>query len=144
MAIPIPIRQASLLCGCGAPEFDSAGFCTKCQRRRRLNVENFGGQRERVMRRDDWQCRVCGERDMVQLLVHHRRPGLNDDNWLITLCRACHVRVHHTWRPSWAFLTFDLMRRLWKELHRGLPEQRLLALLAEEQREEQQAVLFRE
>jgi hypothetical protein len=51
--------------------------------------------------------------------------------------------VHHTWRPSWGFLTLDLLRRLWRELHIGLPEQRLLKLLAEERRGEQQA-LFRE
>lgn len=56
---------------------------------------------------------------------------------LITLCRRCHVRIHRTWRPSFVFLTFELLRRLWREVNRNLAEQRLLALLSEDRRADQ-------
>jgi len=77
----------------------------------------------------------------AKLVVHHRRPGVDRLADLITLCRRCHVRIHRTWRPSFWFLTFELLRRLWREVNRDLAEQRLLALL-EAPRPAEQAGLF--
>ena len=84
-----------------------------------MSEEHFGGLRERVLARDEWHCRVCSSID--QLLVHHRRPGANAMALLITLCRACHLRVHHTRRPAYGFDA--LLRLLWREMHPGLAEQ---------------------
>ncbi|MBL7176659.1 MAG: HNH endonuclease [Desulfobacteraceae bacterium] len=52
----------------------------------------------KVLRRDDYRCKICGRRSMdyvdVELNVHHVRPwsmgGLTKGNNLITLCRTCH------------------------------------------------------
>ncbi len=121
------------------PCFDlyRAGLCRRCHRRDRLSREKFGGQREEILARDGHQCQICGEVDPLKILVHHRPRGL------ITLCRACHVRIHRTWRPSFLFASFELLRRLWREVNADLAEQRLLALIGEKAAErERQAGLF--
>ena len=54
--------------------------------------------RMKVLRRDDYRCKICGRRSMdyvdVELNVHHIRPwsmgGLTKGNNLITICRTCH------------------------------------------------------
>lgn len=76
------------------------------------------------------------------LLVHHRKPGVDEMRFLITLCRRCHVRIHRTWRPSFVFLTFELLRRLWREVNQDLAEQRLLALLPAAGQPVEQGSLF--
>jgi hypothetical protein len=123
--------QTALLCGCGSPDFLGRGFCPVCARRQRLSREHFDGRREAVLIRDNRQCRVCGAFDPEELLVHHRRPGVDADALLITLCRPCHVRVHHIRRPPlvW-FENQRLLLQLWEEINRGLPLQRPLALQA--------------
>jgi hypothetical protein len=131
-------QQAPLLCGCGSYTETADGLCPQCGRRQRLNLENFDGQRETVLRRDDYQCQVCGERDSGQIVVHHR-PGVNR---LITLCRKHHAMIHLTLRPSFGFSIMALLRRLWRELHRDVAEQRLLTELMEEQRMAVQQPLF--
>ena len=128
--------QESLLCGCGAEAIRS-GLCARCDRRERLSRENFSGLRTAVLIRDGCACRICGEPDLEKLVVHHRKPGVDEMRHLITLCRRCHVRIHRTWRPSFVFLTFELLRRLWREVNRNLAEQRLLALLSEDRRADQ-------
>jgi hypothetical protein len=65
------------------------------------------------------------------LVVHHRRPGSNRLATLITLCRACHPRVHRMWRPRYWFASTPLLRRLWREINPDLPEQRILGLLSD-------------
>ena len=55
-------------------------------------------ERMRVLKRDDFRCRVCGQRSAdwvdVELHVHHIRPwmegGLTHEANLITLCHTCH------------------------------------------------------
>ena len=59
---------------------------------------DFDGMRETILKRDGYRCRECGSEE--NLLVHHRdgsgktiKPN-NDLANLLTLCNACHVRVH--------------------------------------------------
>lgn len=104
-----------------------SGLCPRCARRARLSRERFAGEREAALRRDNYQCRICGNLD--QIVLHHRRPGVNVREAYITLCRGCHNRIHHTHRPGFGFL--DMMRRLWREVNADVAEQRLLELLAD-------------
>lgn len=115
-------RQRSLFCPCGEAMPAIAGFCSSCHRRERRSRAYFGGNRERALESDAWQCRVCGEADPLH--VHHRRAG--DHQTLITLCAACHARVHRTvslrrWMP-------EFLLALWREWHPGVPEQLQLPL----------------
>jgi hypothetical protein len=129
----IVLVQTSLLCGCGASDMGSDGMCSKCSRRARLNAEEFAGLREFVLSRDGHQCQSCGEMNERRILVHHRKPGRNGRPHLyITLCRRCHPRIHHTNRPGLAFASVALLRVLWREVHPGVPEQRLLSFLADD------------
>ena len=134
--------QVSLLCGCGSAAVVRSGRCAKCERRARLSAEKFGGLREQALIRDGYLCRVCSEFDPALLLVHHRRPGVNELKYLLTLCRRCHARIHHTWRPSFFFASFELLRRLWREVNADLAEQRLLALLPASGSASEQTPLF--
>ena len=121
-------RQTTLSCGCGLPAVTLAGFCAGCARRVRLSREKFAGLRESALQRDAYQCRGCGEFISRVLVVHHRRPGQTQLRLLVTLCRRCHVRVHRRHAPALWFSSFLL--ELWRELHRGWPEQRRLPFLA--------------
>lgn len=135
------LAQTALLCGCGSAEVVCVGMCAVCYRRARLSRERFDGQREAVLFRDGYQCRVCGDSDPRHIVVHHRGPGRNRVRLFVTLCRRCHPRAHFTYRPSFAFATeFPLLYVLWREIHPRQPEQRLL--LAPASQEAQQRVLF--
>ncbi len=52
--------------------------------------------RQQILRRDGWRCQSCGT--MSNLEVHHREfrshSGADSEENLITLCTACHARVH--------------------------------------------------
>lgn len=124
--------QTALLCGCGVTltahdgqQTACALRCVRCARRERLSRENFDGLRELVLQRDGYQCQCCGEVAEARLVVHHRRPGWNRLGWLVTICRACHVRVHLVVRPGYA--CSGLLLTLWREAHRGRPMQKRLA-----------------
>jgi 5-methylcytosine-specific restriction endonuclease McrA len=61
----------------------------------------FSGNREVVLNRDEYQCRVC--QSTISLEVHHKDGTNHKDNHveanndpanLITLCKKCHARVH--------------------------------------------------
>ena len=74
--------------------------------------------RERVLARDHYLCRVC--LSPAPLVVHHRRPS-NRPSSLITLCRACHTRLHRLgaidrWVP-------EPLSDLWAEQHPRSPRQ---------------------
>lgn len=53
--------------------------------------------RLRVLERDEWKCRDCGDSES-ELQVHHSHYGKNrepweaDPNWIGTYCWPCHVR----------------------------------------------------
>jgi hypothetical protein len=107
------------LCPCGRHLPAIAGLCTPCYERRRRSRRRFGGQREIVLARDGHCCRVCAA--PCRIVVHHRRPGNHDPDWLTTLCAACHAAVHRTlalrkWLPP-------LLLLLWEEQHPGRPVQ---------------------
>ncbi len=64
--------------------------------RLRLNAEKYENLRQHVLRRDRWRCQSCGV--MSNLEVHHKEfrslSGQDIEQNLITLCSACHSRVH--------------------------------------------------
>jgi 5-methylcytosine-specific restriction endonuclease McrA len=63
----------------------------------RLDPRLYEQLRKQVLRRDGWQCQVCGSRQNLQ--VHHKelrsQQGDDDDLNLITLCVACHDDRHY-------------------------------------------------
>jgi 5-methylcytosine-specific restriction endonuclease McrA len=68
------------------------------QPRARLDPEPYDQLRKQVLRRDGWQCQICGSRRNLQ--VHHKQlrsqQGSDDDLNLITLCAACHEGLHRS------------------------------------------------
>ncbi len=62
----------------------------------RLDVFSYETLRWEILRRDGWRCQSCGT--MTNLEVHHREfrshSGADAEENLITLCTACHARVH--------------------------------------------------
>jgi 5-methylcytosine-specific restriction endonuclease McrA len=64
--------------------------------RLRLDPLSYESLRQRMLRRDGWRCQSCGT--MSNLEVHHRElrshSGSDTEENLITLCAACHARVH--------------------------------------------------
>jgi len=63
----------------------------------RLDTSSYESLRQQVLHRDAWRCQSCGS--MSNLEVHHIRfrsqSGSDLEENLITLCRACHARLHH-------------------------------------------------
>ncbi|MCY4429712.1 MAG: HNH endonuclease signature motif containing protein [Rhodospirillales bacterium] len=113
-----PDSQIPLCCPCGSSSLYRRGLCEPCYNRRRRDRDRFAGQRDRVLARDRCLCRVCYAPD--PLVVHHRTPA-NRPSSLITLCRACHARLHRLgtidrWVP-------ELLSDLWAEQHPGAPLQ---------------------
>ena len=122
--------QQSLCCPCGNDKILALGVCATCYTLRRQDVEYFGGHREEVLERDGYRCRVPGcttlKRGKRSVAVHHRRPGIDDPKWMITLCLACHAKVTRTlflrrWWPK-------LLIVLWREQHPTAHEQKTLEL----------------
>jgi 5-methylcytosine-specific restriction endonuclease McrA len=62
----------------------------------RLDHLSYESLRQQILRRDGWRCQSCGT--MSNLEVHHKEfrshSGANSEENLITLCAACHARVH--------------------------------------------------
>lgn len=78
----------------------------KIKARQKISGNNyfFGGNRYKVLERDNYTCQTCGmnEEDGKTIVVHHKdRTGFgkknknnNMDN-LITLCVQCHLKTHN-------------------------------------------------
>lgn len=71
--------------------------------RQRREEKHFGGNRQAALKRDRYRCTECNEDDVNQLTVHHKdgagRGHSSPNNYLknlVTLCRACHAREHHS------------------------------------------------
>jgi 5-methylcytosine-specific restriction endonuclease McrA len=62
----------------------------------RLNPLPYDNLRQQILCRDGWRCQSCGT--MSNLEVHHREfrshSGTDTEENLITLCAACHSRLH--------------------------------------------------
>lgn len=62
----------------------------------RLNQDDYEKLKQQILRRDGWRCQSCG--GMSNLEVHHKqfrsRGGTDTEQNLITLCVACHRKVH--------------------------------------------------
>jgi 5-methylcytosine-specific restriction endonuclease McrA len=62
----------------------------------RLDPLSYENLRQQILRRDGWRCQSCGT--MSNLEVHHQEfrshSGDDSEENLITLCAACHARVH--------------------------------------------------
>lgn len=62
------------------------------------NQIRFNGKKYEVLKRDDYECQICGNKS--NLIIHHKdhsgqsnNPNNDVDN-LITLCRKCHINIH--------------------------------------------------
>jgi hypothetical protein len=86
-------------------------------------LRRFGGHRPDVLCRDKEICVSCGRAATV---VHHRLPGKNDPSLLVSLCRACHNRIHR-WERIKAFVSAEFSI-LWQEQHPAAPLQLSLSL----------------
>ncbi len=118
-------QSALWCCSCGSEGKLIAGYCSRCYARRHWDRRHFSGLRAQVLERDGHACQLCarpaqGKRSIV---VHHRRPGISKVQSLISLCPACHARLHRTliWRQASTKSLLHAM--LWRELHLGAPEQ---------------------
>lgn len=62
------------------------------------NQIRFGGNKYKVMERDNYECQMCGNKH--KLIVHHiddsgQGDDVNNDMGnLVTLCRSCHINLH--------------------------------------------------
>jgi hypothetical protein len=110
--------QARLFCPCGETRLLCSGLCRRCYARQAHSRRCFAGHREAVLDRDR-RCCACGAER--KLAVHHRRPGLHQRRFLITLCAACHAGVHRL-RAMRRWLEPALVP-IWHEQHPGAPVQ---------------------
>src|SRR3954468_18863110 len=85
-----------------------------------LDPEKYGAKTACfLLERDGHRCCACGSAG--RLHVHHRKPGVNDRELLITVCAGCHARLHRLaalriWIP-------ELLVALWIEQHPGVAVQ---------------------
>lgn len=106
-------RQRFLCClVCGNPELCSSGLCRACYDAAYHSETYFGGLKEKVLERDGRRCRACREATDI---VHHRKPGVNELEWLITICARCHAVAHRLQRLD-RYLP-PLLIELWREQH---------------------------
>jgi hypothetical protein len=111
-------RQRSFSCTCGRTPVVAKGLCASCYAMKRYDDEHFGGLREDVLRRDGHACCVCGKSGWSRksILVHHRVPGRSVMDLMISLCIACHDRVHKLSMLDDSEAS-ELFRVLWREQH---------------------------
>jgi len=110
-------RQPVLHCPCGKAKVLALGLCATCYTLKRQDDEHFGGHREAVLERDGHRCRVCGAsgRNKRSIVVHHRVPGKSLLSLMLSLCPACHAKVHRT-KVALAAMP-PLLLELWREQH---------------------------
>ncbi len=59
-------------------------------------IPDWANIRRRIIERDSYICRICGNGPEYQLNVHHKNYDRRDnaDGNLVTLCADCHRQVH--------------------------------------------------
>lgn len=113
--VPWPAHspQRFLHClACGSDALCSSGLCRSCYDAVYHSETYFGGLKEPTLERDGHCCRVCGDSTGI---VHHRKPGVNELDWLIAICARCHAIVHRLERLD-RYLP-PLLVELWREQH---------------------------
>ena len=120
------LRQHVMHCRCGKAKVLAHGMCAVCYTLKRQDEEYFGGLREKVLERDGYRCRVCDAsgRDKRSIIVHHRVPGKSLLHLMISLCPACHAKIHRT--RVVVRLMPPLLLELWREVHPKAHEQTAL------------------
>ena len=68
--------------------------------KKRLNTLAWKKLRKVVYEKDNWSCRYCGKHCYNDIQCHHIESGNDDLDKLITLCKACHLRLHHVLRRA--------------------------------------------
>jgi 5-methylcytosine-specific restriction endonuclease McrA len=119
-------RQIAMHCRCGASKMLALGMCSICYTLKRQDEQYFGGQREAVLERDNYRCRVCdlpGGRKRG-IIVHHRVSGKSVLSLMISLCPGCHAKVHRT-KAALSSMP-PLLLELWREQHPDGHEQKSL------------------
>ncbi len=95
-----PIQRA-ICCPCGCEKILALGLRGTCYTLKRQDEEYFGGHRETVLARDGHLCRIPGctslKRGKRSLAVHHRVPGNNNPDLMITLCLGHRCTNPLTW-----------------------------------------------
>lgn len=116
-------KQHAMHCRCGKAKILANGMCAVCYTLKRQDEEYFGGLREKVLERDGYRCRVCDAsgRDKRSIIVHHRVPGKSVLGLMISLCPACHAKIHRTRVVT--RLMPPLLLELWREIHPNAEEQ---------------------
>lgn len=74
---------------------------SRAYKRKNKDKVRFSGNREFVLKRDNYECQICGKKD--KLVIHHidgtnntsKMNANNKTENLITLCRSCHRKVHN-------------------------------------------------
>jgi 5-methylcytosine-specific restriction endonuclease McrA len=69
-------------------------------KQRNKDKTRFGGNRKKILERDNHECQMCGRKD--KLLIHHidgtnnrgKRNANNNPSNLITVCKPCHTKIH--------------------------------------------------
>lgn len=85
--------------------------------REKLRDPRWQQKRLRIMERDNWACRECGEKTAT-LNVHHRVYVYGQDPWdyedslLVTLCEDCHETQEAVNRPL-----ADLFHAMWPSFY---------------------------
>lgn len=117
------IRQRVMHCPCGNAKVLALGLCATCYTLKRQDEEYIGGLRETVLKRDGYRCRVCDAsgRDKRSIIVHHRVTGRSVLSLMLSLCPACHAKIHRTKAVLSAMP--PLLLKLWREQHPGGHEQ---------------------
>jgi hypothetical protein len=111
--------QRSFFCACGRPLETRLSLCRSCAWEVSYSRRHFGGHRTAVLERDERRCQSCGAGQLLP--VHHRRPGIHEREWLVTLCAGCHARVHRV--QSLRFWLPRVVLQLWEEQHPHAPRQ---------------------
>ena len=106
-----------MYCSCGRSRLRARGLCAVCYVLQQQDQQYFGGLREAVLERDGHRCRVCDAsgRDKRSITVHHHVPGKSLLPLMISLCPACHNKVHRTKAVLSAMP--PLLLELWREQH---------------------------